>query len=156
MWYVRQTKPASLPLLAEAPNIKTPGALALFSNDRFLVVVDQSCNKVKVINSVYYVWKSVKLYHDISNVHLPDAISTQRVAAIANGLEKNLCLLLSQTNLNMLELSDGCLTFELFFSVNLLTVDPTDVVFFGSDKNIIVVTASDGVYLVELASGTVQ
>ena len=56
----------------------------------------------------------------------------------------------------MLELSDGCLRSEVLFFVNLLTVDPTDVVFFGSDENIIAVTASDGVYLVELASGTVK
>ena len=29
--------------------------------------------------------------------------------AIANGLERYLCLLLLQANVNMLELSDGCL-----------------------------------------------
>ena len=37
-----------------------------------------------------------------------------------------------------------------------MTADPTDVVFFGSDVNIIAVTTVDGVYLVELASGTVK
>ena len=53
----------------------------------------------------------------------------------------------------MLQLSDGCLTSELLFSVhvNRLTADPTDVAFFGSDVNI-AVTVADGVYLVELAS----
>ena len=47
VWYVRQTKLASPHLLAEAPNVKIPRALALFSNDRFLAVVDQICNKVQ-------------------------------------------------------------------------------------------------------------
>ena len=85
VWYVKQTKLASPHPLAETPNVTNPWALALFSNDRFLVAVDQSCNKVKVISNVYYVqWKSIKLHHDISNVHLPDAISTQRGPAIAN------------------------------------------------------------------------
>ena len=100
-------------------------------------------------------WNSVKLHHDISNLHLPAAILTQRGAAIANGTERNLCLLLSQANVNMLALSDGCLTSELLFSVNLLTADSTDVLF-GSDESIIAVTASDGVYLAELASGTLN
>ena len=45
----------------------------------------------------------------------------------------------------MLELSDGCLTSELLFSVNRMTADATDVVFFGSDVNIIAVTTVDGV-----------
>ena len=90
-------------------------------------------------------------------MRLPDAISPQKNAAIANGPKRNLCLSLSQANVNMLELSDGCLRSELLFrSVNLLTANPTDAVFFGSDENIIAVTASDEVYLVELASGTVK
>ena len=37
VWYVRQTKPASLHLFAEITNVKTPRSRALFSNDRFLV-----------------------------------------------------------------------------------------------------------------------
>ena len=82
-------------------------------------------------------------------MHLPDAILTQRDAAIANGPERNLCLLLSQADVNMLELSDGCLTSELLFSVNRLNADPSDV-------NIIAVIAVEGVYLVKLASGTVK
>ena len=94
--------------------------------------------------------------HNINNVHLPDTISMQIGAAIANGPERNLCLLLSQANVNMLELSDGCLTSEVLFSVNRLTPDPTDVVFFSSDVNIIAVNAAIGVYLVELTSGTVK
>ena len=56
----------------------------------------------------------------------------------------------------MSDLSDGCLTSELFFSVNLLTADPTDIVLFSSDENIIAVTASEGVYLVELSRWTVK
>ena len=63
---------------------------------------------MKVINNVYYLWNSVKLHHDISNLHIPDAILTQRDAAIANGTERNLCLLLSQADVNMLESSNGC------------------------------------------------
>ena len=131
---VCKTNKTSLHLLAETPNAKTPRELLLFSNDRFLVAVDQSCNKVKVINNVYHVWNSVKLHHDISNLHLPDAILSQRDAAIANRTERNLCLLLSQANVNTLELSDGCLTSELLFSVNLMTADLTDVVLFGLMK----------------------
>ena len=60
--YVRQTKQASLHLRAEPPDITTPRVLALFSYDLFLVPVDQSCNKVKVISKVYHEWRNVKLH----------------------------------------------------------------------------------------------
>ena len=44
---------SALDLLAETPNVKTPRAFALFCNDQCLVAaVNQSCNKLKVINSV--------------------------------------------------------------------------------------------------------
>ena len=109
MWYIYKTNKTSQPTpTCRNPNVKTSRALSLYSNDQFLVVVDQSYNIMNVINNVYYLWNSVKLHHDISNLHIPDAILTQRDAAIANGTERNLCLLLSQADVNMLESSNGC------------------------------------------------
>ena len=107
VWYVRQTKQTSLHLLAETPDVKNPRALALFSYDRFLVAVDRRCNKIKVVNNVYYEWKSVKFHHNISNVHLSNAISTQICYNSLRSGEISLSLL--QADVNMLELSDGCL-----------------------------------------------